>query len=210
MTFDDGPHASNTPRLLDMLKEWRIRATFFMVGKNVAEYPRIVQRIVAEGHEVANHSWSHPALAKLSDDGVRAELRKTHDAIVNACGVAPLTYRPPYGAITLRQKVWIRQEFGYPTILWDVDPNDWKFRDAGVVSRTILRDSRAGSIILAHDIHKTTVDGMPSTLPVLQNKGFQFATVSQLICAESGTPIAQAEAPPVEEAPLISYGPGTF
>ena len=181
MTFDDGPHATQTPRLLDMLASWQIKATFFLIGKNAASHPGIVRRIVAEGHEVANHSWSHPALGKMGDAAVREELRRAHDAIASACGVPPIVFRPPYGSITASQKQWIAGEFGYPTILWSVDPNDWKDRNASVVSSRILANSRPGSIILAHDIHATSVSAMPSTLPVMARRGMRFLTVSQLI-----------------------------
>jgi peptidoglycan-N-acetylglucosamine deacetylase len=191
MTFDDGPHPAHTPRLLNMLRDWGIKATFYLIGQNAARYPGIVRRIVAEGHEVANHSWSHPALGPMPQDAVRDQLRRTHQAILSACGVAPLNFRPPYGSITSTQIDWIAREFGYPTILWSVDPNDWKDRNSSIVSGRILRGARAGSIILAHDIHPTTVSAMPSTLPALTRRGLKFLTVSQLIAAEvSGSPLA--------------------
>ncbi len=194
MTFDDGPHASHTPRLLDMLDRWQIKATFYVIGKNVASHPGIARRIVASGHEIANHSWSHPALSKLSSGAVRTELRRTHDAIVNACGVAPLNYRPPYGAITAAQKQWIAREFGYPTIMWSVDPNDWRDRNAALVSSRLKAGARSGSIMLAHDIHASTINAMPATLPVLAGRGLRFVTVSQLITLSAG---AQTLPPPM-------------
>src|SRR6266542_6379578 len=107
MTFDDGPSAKLTPKLLDLLAAHHIKATFFVIGENVAEHPEIVAREVREGHEIANHSWSHPNLAKMSDDGVRGQLRKTEDAIRSAIGNRPTLLRPPYGSITARQKKWI-------------------------------------------------------------------------------------------------------
>ncbi|MDB6136231.1 MAG: polysaccharide deacetylase [Verrucomicrobiales bacterium] len=209
MTYDDGPHPSLTPRLLDMLAQWNLKATFFLIGKNAAAYPRIVQRIVAEGHEVANHSWDHPALSKLSDAAVRSQLRRTHDTIFQACGVASLCYRPPYGAITAAQKAWIAREFGYPTIMWSVDPNDWRDRNAGIVSSRIRAGARAGAIILAHDIHATTVAAMPSTLPPLQQRGLRFVSVASLITMEASGPNAGlAMATPSQ--PITSYAPGTY
>src|SRR5947208_11905350 len=122
MTFDDGPSAKLTPKLLDLLAARHIKATFFLIGQNVAENPDIVAREVREGHEIANHSWSHPNLAKMSDAGVRDQLHKTEDAIRSASGNRPTLLRPPYGSITARQKKWINQEFGYKIVLWDVDP----------------------------------------------------------------------------------------
>src|SRR5438477_11250229 len=107
MTFDDGPSAKLTPKLLELLAAHHIKATFFLIGQNVAEYREIVVREVREGHEIANHSWSHPNLAMMSDDGVRRQLRKTEDAIRSAVGNRPTLLRPPYASITARQKKWI-------------------------------------------------------------------------------------------------------
>src|SRR5204863_10046967 len=120
----------NTPRLLDMLKQRKIKATFFVVGECVAEYPTIMKRIVAEGHEIANHSWSHPQLSTMSESAVHDQLQKPHDAIVQATGVTPTLMRPPFGAFTQRQQRWANGEWGYKCILWDVDPLDWKVRNA--------------------------------------------------------------------------------
>ena len=181
MTFDDGPHAQNTPRLLEMLKERNIKATFFVVGECAKEYPEIMKRIVAEGHEIANHSWSHPQLSKMSESAVTEQLQKTHDAIVNETGVTPKLMRPPYGAFTPTQRAWANGKWGYKIILWDVDPLDWKVRNAEHVKSEILRHTVPGSIILSHDIHKTTVDAMPDTLDGLIGRGFKFVTVSELV-----------------------------
>jgi peptidoglycan/xylan/chitin deacetylase (PgdA/CDA1 family) len=184
MTFDDGPSAANTPRLLDLLKQRKIHATFFFVGQCVQENPEIVKRIVAEGHEIGNHSWSHPDLAKMNDAAVHDQIQKTQDAIVQACGVTPKLMRPPYGAFTARQRAWANGNWGYKIILWDVDPEDWKYRNAEHVKAEILKQTVAGSIILSHDIHKTTVDAMPETLDTLLAKGFKFVTVSELIAMD--------------------------
>jgi len=188
MTFDDGPHVTNTPRLLDMLKQRKIKATFFVVGQCAAEYPDIMKRIIAEGHEIGNHSWSHPQLSAMSDEKVHAEIQKTQDAIVQATGVTPKLMRPPYGAFTARQRAWAYGNWGYKCILWDVDPLDWKVRNSEHVKSEILKGTVAGSIILSHDIHKTTVDAMPETLDALQAKGFKFVTVSELVAMDHPKP----------------------
>lgn len=181
MTFDDGPSATLTPKLLDLLATHHIKATFFVIGENVAEHPEIVARAAREGHEIANHSWSHPNLGKMSDDSVRRQLRQTDDAIKNATGNRPTLMRPPYGSITAREKRWIHDEFGYDIILWDVDPYDWKRPGPAVVRARILKETRPGSIVLSHDIHPGTIEAMPSTFDELEAKGFKFVTVSELI-----------------------------
>jgi peptidoglycan/xylan/chitin deacetylase (PgdA/CDA1 family) len=196
MTFDDGPSPETTPRLLDILKQRNIKATFFMIGQNAERNPTIVQRILAEGHEIGNHSWTHPQLSKLSDDRVTEEINKTQAAIKNASGYTPVLLRPPYGAITSRQKEWIEKQFGLSVIIWSVDPFDWKRPGASVIEQRILSGARPGAIILSHDIHKQTVDAMPATLDALAQKGFKFVTVSQLIAMNkpksSATPSPQS------------------
>lgn len=214
MTFDDGPHGVNTPRLLDMLKQRHIHATFFFVGQCVEEFPAIVKRISEEGHEVANHSWSHPQLNKMNDAAVHDQLQKTHDAIVAACGVAPKIMRPPYGAFTQRQAAWAHGNWGYKTILWDVDPLDWKIRNAEHVKSEILKHAVNGSIILSHDIHKTTIDAMPETLDTLLARGFKFVTVSELLAMDhpatpkpKGTPKPPAKPGESEAATATTVPP---
>ena len=189
MTFDDGPSVKLTPKLLDLLAAHHIKATFFVIGQNVADHPEIVQRAAREGHEIGNHSWSHPYLAKMSDDAVRRELRRTDDAIKDATGRRPTLMRPPYGSISVRQKHWINEEFGYQIILWDVDPLDWKRPGPMTVCNRIVKETRPGSIVLSHDIHPGTIEAMPAVLDQLEAKGFNFVTVSELI------QMAQPEAP---------------
>lgn len=201
LTFDDGPHDVFTPKLLDILKARNIKATFYMVGRNAAAYPHVVKRIAEEGHEVANHSWSHPILAQMGDTSLDSQLQKTHDAIVSACGVAPLTYRPPYGQIRMVQRKRIMETLGYPTVLWDVDPLDWQHpRTVKKVHDRILAQTRPGSIILCHDIHESTVDAMPSTIDELTAKGYKFVTVTQLFNLEAQMAPALAAAAEAEKA----------
>ncbi|MEM1443568.1 MAG: polysaccharide deacetylase family protein [Verrucomicrobiota bacterium] len=184
LTFDDGPHATNTPRLLDILKERDVKATFYVVATNARRYPHIMKRIAAEGHEIGNHTVTHGNLTKMTPDEVRSELSRAHEAIVSTTGLAPRTMRPPYGAITSDQKSWIRREFGYPTILWSVDPEDWKKPGVSTVTKRLVSGASPGGILLVHDIHSSTIDAMPSTIDQLLARGFQFVTVTQLIAMD--------------------------
>ncbi len=211
ITFDDGPHASNTPRLLDMLASRGIKATFFCVGTNVARYPNIVRRLVAEGHEMANHTWTHPKLSSLGDSGVRSELDRATNGIVSVAGVAPRMYRPPYGAITARQKQFIMSEYGYPTILWSVDPQDWQRPGPAVITNRILSATKPGGIILVHDIHAPSIDAMPATLDGLLARGFRFVTCSQLIAMGKGrVPGPNFAAAQTPMAPMNLFTPGSL
>ena len=211
MSFDDGPSATLTPKLLDLLATRHIKATFFVIGENVMEHPEIVARAAREGHEIGNHSWSHPNLAKMSQESVRSQLQRTDDAIKNATGERPTLMRPPYGSITDREKHWIHDEFGYRIILWDVDPYDWKRPGPAVVRNRILKETRPGSIVLSHDIHPGTIEAMPSTLDALEANGFKFVTVSELIgmaTPETPRPSAKLKASPSASAtPSPSVAP---
>ena len=188
MTFDDGPSAANTPRLLDMLKQREIKATFFLIGENVQAYPEIVKRILAERHEIGNHTWTHPHLSRLGHDRVKSEISWTQNAIKDISGYTPTLLRPPYGAITRKQREWIARALGLNVILWSVDPFDWKRPGPAVVRQRILAGAAPGAIILSHDIHKQTVDAMPTTLDALIAKGYKFVTVSQMIALDKPKP----------------------
>jgi peptidoglycan/xylan/chitin deacetylase (PgdA/CDA1 family) len=185
MTFDDGPSATLTPKLLDLLAERHIHVTFFVVGENAKAHPEILKREVAEGHEVGNHSWDHPDLAKKSDEIVRSQLDRTNDAIRDALGQPPTLLRPPYGSLTKEQRKWIAQDYGFKIILWSVDPLDWKRPvTPEQVHQRIVQGTRNGAIILSHDIHATTIEAMPATMDDLLGKGFKFVTVSELIAMQ--------------------------
>ena len=196
MTFDDGPHPQNTPRLLDILRARNIKATFYVIGRSVDLYPQIVRRTVAEGHEIGNHTHTHRLLSKLSDSEVRLDLARCRDAVQRAAGVQMRTMRPPYGGLLQRQRELVHAEFGYPTILWSVDPLDWKRPGPSVVTSRILSGATSGGIILSHDLHAPTVDAMPATLDGLLRRGFKFVTVSQLLAMKTDTATAQAAVTP--------------
>ena len=203
LTFDDGPNATLTPKLLDLLAARHLKATFFVVGQNAADHPEILKRAVREGHEIANHSWSHPNLGKMSDEAVRRELQKTDDAIAAAIGKRPTLLRPPYGSITAHQKKWIHDEFGYRIIIWDVDPLDWKRPGPSVVTARILKETHAGSIVLAHDIHAPTIEAMPKTFDQLIEKGFKSVTVTELLGMATPIPPKPTPSPSAPRAVAV-------
>ncbi|MGW2148949.1 polysaccharide deacetylase family protein [Nonomuraea bangladeshensis] len=179
LTFDDGP-GEHTGRLLDMLRRRGVLATFFVLGQMVAadHGPHLARRIVREGHEIGNHSWSHPALTGLSDDGVRRELRRTGELVRRLTGVRMRLMRPPYGATDAHVAREARRE-GLAQILWNLDTLDWRDRVSEIVARRAGR-AKAGSIVLMHDIHPTTVRAVPHLLDTLARRGFTFVTVSEL------------------------------
>lgn len=184
LTFDDGPHGTLTPRLLDILAQRRVKATFYVIGRNVEANPKIARRIVEEGHEIANHTWSHPQLSRLSADRVAEELRRTHETVLDVTGVRMSNLRPPYGAFNDRVRQVAFDRHGYDTIMWSVDPLDWKYRNAERVTRELVAGAAPGAVLLCHDIHASTVAAIPTTLDRLLDRGFAFITVSGLLAMD--------------------------
>lgn len=184
LTFDDGP-SPNTPVLLNMLNEYGIKATFFLLGQRAIAQPDIVRRIDAEGHEIGNHSWSHPNLRMMDSERQREELCKT-DQILRDIGVTPLYVRPPYGAFDERV-IKIAQELGVDIILWSLDSRDWKSLPADYAKLrstrgTVYDDGALRGIFLFHDTHKSTVEDLPRIIANLQAGGCEkFVTVSEYL-----------------------------
>lgn len=202
MTFDDGPHPTLTPKLLDICKARNVKCTFFVVGRNAKAYPQIIRRIIEEGHEIANHTYTHPSLTSRSDAQIRNELKLSEDALLAAANYRPHLIRPPYGAINQRIKQLMFSEFGYSTIMWSVDPQDWRRPGVSVVTSRLVNGAHPGAIMLAHDIHPSTIEAMPSMFDQLLAKGYQFVTVSQLLNLEKANmPVGMVISPalPVEE-----------
>lgn len=203
ITYDDGPHPVNTPRLLDILAARNIKATFYVIGNSVNQNPGVLRRTVAEGHEIGNHSQTHPLLSKLGDSQLRQEMQRCEDSIGRAAGIRPRTMRPPYGGLLQRQRQLVLNEFGYPTILWSVDPLDWKRPGASVIASRIVSGTTPGGIVLAHDLHAQTIDSMPQALDGLLRRGFKFVTVSQLIAMQVA-PVATVT-PAVQTVATTTY-----
>jgi peptidoglycan/xylan/chitin deacetylase (PgdA/CDA1 family) len=178
LTFDDGPFDHTGP-VLDMLAAYNARATFFVVGQMVTERTGpLLRRMVSEGHELGNHSYDHPALPALSPDEVHKQLARTQEAVRAVTGVTMRLFRPPYGA-TDGKVAGQTKRVGLAQILWDVDTMDWRDRSTPLVARRAA-EARAGSVVLMHDIHKSTVDAVPALLRDLRAKGYTFVTVSEL------------------------------
>jgi peptidoglycan/xylan/chitin deacetylase (PgdA/CDA1 family) len=181
LTFDDGP-AAGTADLLDTLAGKGVRATFFVVGSNAAAQPDLLARMVAEGHAVGNHTEDHPDLSKLDAAAVRAEIEQVNDIVEGATGQRPVLLRPPYGA-TNDTVAGVATELGMAQILWNVDPEDWKDKDSGIVAERGLATTGPSDIVLSHDIHETTRDAYPAIIDQLQAEGYVLVTVPELLGA---------------------------
>ncbi len=181
LTFDDGPSATLTPRVLDILNQYGAKATFFVVGRSVQKNSHILARAVAEGHEVGAHTWSHIKMTTSGTSRVISEMDRTNAAIQSATGLMPKVMRPPYGAVNPNIVSLMKSRYGMSTIMWDVDTRDWQHPGVDVVIQRAVGRATPGSIILLHDIHESTLRAVEGIVSGLQARGFRIVTVSQLL-----------------------------
>lgn len=185
LTFDDGPKASTTPRLLAELRSLHASATFFPIGQNATAHPDIVRDEWAQGEVVGDHSWSHADLADLDAAGARREMLRDASALRAASGHAPYLVRPPYGAWNEDVRTGVAG-MNAAMILWNVDSQDWRTRDAAATERAVLRHARRGSIVLLHDIYPSTVAAVPRIVADLRARGLTPVTVPTLLGSDLG------------------------
>lgn len=177
LTFDDGPSPKYTPLLLDGLKERNVRATFFLLGKNVKENQELVQRMQAEGHLLGNHTYNHVQLNKIPETTARQEILKTNNEIYEATGKYPEYMRPPYGAWKKNMELCVEML----PVFWDIDTLDWKSQNVDAILKAAGEEPEDGSIILMHDEYQTSVEAALLIIDRLKEKGYEFVTVDELI-----------------------------
>lgn len=188
LTFDDGPYPIFTPMLLDVLRDERVPATFFLIGKDAMEWPEITRRIEAEGHEIADHTYSHPNLDQESDATVRTEILEGRDVLWNLShdpGVRSLM-RPPHGRYTERT-LQVAQSLGYSVVLWTDDSGDWRSLTVDRIERHLLAHATAPEIVLLHSGKLATIEAMPTVIERFERAGYRFVTVSELLRHVSST-----------------------
>lgn len=187
LTFDAGP-SENSARLLDILKEEKVPATFFLLGKNhIAEHPELVKRMDAEGHEVASHTWSHKILTDITPDEAHEELRRPNEAIEKLIGRKPTLMRPPQGRTNPDVNKISRAE-GLSEVLWSVTAKDYTTNDSALIQKRVIDQTKRDGIILLHDIYKGTVPAVPGIIDELKKRGYVFVTVPQLLAPGKAEP----------------------
>lgn len=189
LTFDDGPTEQFTPQVLDILKAQQVPAAFFVCGKNAEQYPDLLRRIVAEGHEVGNHTYSHPYVYFKSRQRIAGEIDRTQAAIEKITGFRPKIFRPPYGArwFGLMPNLLDR---GMHLILWSAAGYDWK-KDAAGITQATLGEVKPGAVILLHDGRETrpgteinrlpTVEALPAIIAAIRQRGYTFVPLSNFL-----------------------------
>lgn len=183
LTFDDGPYATVDARILDLLSEYGGHATFFVAGYRIGEYPDTIRQICSQGSEIGNHTYSHTNLTKLSSSGIRDELSKTDQLIMDLTGKRPALIRPPEGSYNTT----VINSIDRPLVLWSVDPSDWETRNASLTISRVLDHVQDGDIILLHSLYTSTVDACETIIPELAARGFQMVTVSELMEARGAS-----------------------
>ena len=177
LTFDDGPSAVWTPALLDGLKERGVKATFFLIGENADKNPEIVKRMAEEGHLIGNHTYHHVELIKVSENEARLELADTSAVIVRITGKEPEYMRPPFG--TWQRK--LEQDIQMLPVLWTIDPLDWTTENQDEIVNKVVTEAEENDIILLHDCYKSSVEAGLRIVDILQEEGFVFVTVDELL-----------------------------
>lgn len=177
LTFDDGPNPTVTKQILNILDEYNIKATFFMIGNNVKQYPEIAQDVYKRGHEIGNHTWSHPVLTKLPLDEAKKQYTSTEDILVQTIGDNSTVFRAPYGAINED----IKESIPTISVSWSLDTLDWKYKNAAKTVAQVKNKMHNNAIILMHDIHQPTADSLRSIINYLQAEGYEFYTTSEIL-----------------------------
>lgn len=177
LTFDDGPHQTVTKQILNLLDKYDAKATFFVVGTQVKKNKEVLKEVKNRGHEIGNHTLNHKKLTKLTVKQIEYEINSTNNLIKEAIGEEATVMRPPYGATNKK----INQMIKVPVVLWTVDTLDWKYKDAKKLLPMVKKNIHNNGIILMHDIHQSTADGLESVLAYLKEEGYEFVTVSELL-----------------------------
>jgi peptidoglycan/xylan/chitin deacetylase (PgdA/CDA1 family) len=184
LTFDDGPDTLYTAQILDILKRYKIKATFFVVGQRAKAYPKMISRIVREGHALGNHSWDHANFSKLSPQEARKEIIKADQVLDSITGHHSKIFRPPYGAVTPDNSRAI-SAMGYKIINWSVDTRDWAGTQPQEIMRIFNRQITPGGIILQHcsggKSLNNTIVALEQIIASLQSKGYRFVTIPELL-----------------------------
>jgi peptidoglycan-N-acetylglucosamine deacetylase len=186
LTFDDGPHATYTPQILDLLNKYDAKATFFVIGEHAKKFPEIILRENDEGHEIANHTYTHPY--SRTAEVLKNELKKTNEAIHDITGTYPVLYRPVGGSYNDRI-ISTAVENGFKVIMWSwhQDTKDWKRPGVTKIVTTVLSGAKPGDVVLFHDSggdRTQTVKALEEILPALKKQGYEFVTISELMARD--------------------------
>lgn len=180
LTFDDGPKGKITEKLLSVLEENNVNATFFILGENGKRYPKLLEKMNEAGHQISNHTYSHPNLKKLSMVEVKKQLQDTQNIIKNITGKDNKFFRPPYGALTKSQKETLKKEMNLQSVMWNICPKDWEKKNSSeYIAEFLVKNAKNNGIVLLHDYDRTC-EALKIAIPKIKAQGFEFVTVEEL------------------------------
>jgi peptidoglycan/xylan/chitin deacetylase (PgdA/CDA1 family) len=196
LTYDDGPNDPHTLRLLEVLARHVVKATFFLLGRFVAEKPEIAREVARAGHAIGNHTFNHPNLIFCSAARVRSELERCRKVLTDTVGEHSALWRPPFGA-RLPHVLSVSRKLGLDAVMWTVSSNDWKIYTADGIERRVAKRVRGGDIILMHDgghvrmgaDRARTVEATDRLIQRCKNQGYEFVTVSEMM--ETSSPLVR-------------------
>lgn len=182
LTFDDGPHPKYTEQILGVLEKYGVKATFFVVGTNAERFPELVQKEISMGHEIGNHTYSHPNMKSITYDELQSELTQNEELLFSLTGARTTLFRPPCGEIS--DSVSSVAEDGiYKLVLWNIDTRDWEHTQKKTIVDKVKKNVKPGSVILMHDFiggESHTPEALPEIIEALLSDGYEFVTVSEL------------------------------
>ena len=184
LSFDDGPHPTFTPQILALLEKYEIKATFFMIGCNVATYPSVAKAVAEAGHEIGNHTYTHPHMREITLKMLKDEVEETERILADHGICKPRLFRPPEGFRSAEQ-VKALESCGYQTVIWSLDTHDWQGRPTEEIVSVVLNGIQGGDVLLFHDYtsrRNTTITALERLIPKLLEDGYEFVTVSDLMC----------------------------
>lgn len=177
LTFDDGPDSEYTPMLLDGLAERKVKATFFVIGKQAEQQPEIMQRLVKEGHLIGNHTYNHVDIRHMTESAAKEEILKANEVITKYTGEEPCFLRPPFGNGSSR----LEKDIEMIQVLWTIDTMDWACKNEAKICNTVYREIKENSIILMHDEYPSSVRAALSIIDQLKKEGYEFVTVDEIV-----------------------------
>ena len=177
LTFDDGPDSEYTPMLLDGLAERKVKATFFVIGKQAEEQPEIMRRLVKEGHLIGNHTYNHVDIRHMTESAAKEEILKANEVITEYTGEEPCFLRPPFGNGSSR----LEKDIEMIQVLWTIDTMDWACKNEAKICNTVYREIKENSIILMHDEYPSSVRAALSIIDQLKKEGYEFVTVDEIV-----------------------------
>ena len=183
LTFDDGPHPKITSKILDILDKYGVKATFFVIGTNVKNYPDQISRIYEKGHEIGNHTYSHNILKSMPKSKIEKEIFDTIKEVEKICDYKPKILRPPCGIFDYNLEK-IAVENNYKIVLWNIDTNDWAHSSSSSIVKNVIKNVKDGAIILFHDYISGdyySLDALETLIPILLEQGYEFVTITQLL-----------------------------